>query len=191
MLSGKDERIVELFFTVRQIVVDTDKRLEECIKWGMPHFDYMGILCGIGAFKNHISIWFHKGDYLSNKLNLFKGDFSTKSMGQMKFSKLDEIDAQGIQSYVREAIAVNEKLFMQKKVSKTTVRKPIKKLIASPIFQTALAENLKEKHFFETLTIVQKNGFLQHIEEAKTEATKHKRIERCIARLSKGLKTVY
>ena len=191
MLLGKDESIVELFFTVRQIVIETDYRLEESIKWGMPHFDYKGIICGIGAFKNHVSIWFHKGDYLSNELNLFKGDFSTKSMGHLKFSNLEEIDQEGVQAYLKEAIVVNEKLFDQKKTSKTRIKKPIKKLIKSPDFQTALSNNLMEKDFFERLTITQKNGFLQHVEESKSEATKQKRIERCLVRLKHSLKTIY
>jgi uncharacterized protein YdeI (YjbR/CyaY-like superfamily) len=191
MLSDKDENIVKLFFTVRQIVVGADTRLVESIKWGMPHFDYNGIMCGVGAFKKHVSIWFHKGDLMSNKLNLFNADSSAKTMGQIKISNLDEIDADGILSYVKEAISINESLPAKKKTAKKSTSKPTKKLIESEGFQNELANNPVAQDFFESMTISQKNGYLEYIEEAKTETTKQKRISRSIERLAKGLKAIY
>ncbi|MGH9949661.1 MAG: DUF1801 domain-containing protein, partial [Pyrinomonadaceae bacterium] len=32
----------------------------ETIKWGMPHFDHKGILCGFAAFKQHCTFGFWK-----------------------------------------------------------------------------------------------------------------------------------
>lgn len=191
MLSGKDESIKTLFFTVRQIIVEADDRLEENIKWGMPHFDLNGIMCGVGAFKNHVSIWFHKGELMKNELDLFDKGATAKTMGQIKISQMENLNASGILSYVKEAIKINENPPLKKKSQKKTVAKPVVKLIESPDFQQAIAEDLIAKDFFETLTVSQKNGFLNHVEEAKTEATKQKRILRNIERLNKGLKTIY
>jgi uncharacterized protein YdeI (YjbR/CyaY-like superfamily) len=157
----------------------------------MPHFDYKGIMCGIGTFKNHVSIWFHKGDLMTNKLNLFNADSSAKTMGQITMSNLDDIDHEGIISYVKEAIAINESQPPKQKSSKKNVVKIKKELIKSEDFQTALVSNLSAKDFFESLTISQKNVYLEYIEESKTDATKQKRIVRSLERLNNGLKSIY
>lgn len=191
MLSGKDESIITLFFTVRQIIVESDDRLEENIKWGMPHFDLNGIMCGLGAFKNHVSLWFHKGELMKDELDLFNKGVTSKTMGQIKISQLEDLNVSGILSYVKEAIKINENPPLKKKSQKKTVAKPVVKLIEPLDFQYAIAADLIAKDFFETLTVSQKNGFLNHIEEAKTEDTKQKGILRNIERLKKVLKTIY
>jgi uncharacterized protein YdeI (YjbR/CyaY-like superfamily) len=191
MLSEKDESIKELFFTIRQIVLNAHPQLEEGIKWGMPHYDHKGIMCGIGAFKNHVSLWFHKGDLMSNNLELFNTDSSAKTMGQIKMSNLDEINSEGIAAYIKEAIAINELSPKKTKSVKKPVPKTKKELIISESFQSALSENLVAKELFESMTTSQKNGYLDYVEESKTEVTKQKRIARSIERIAKGLKTIY
>src|SRR6195952_3412883 len=39
-------------------------QLEETIKWGMPHFDYKGVLGRMAAFKQHCSFGFWKRSLL-------------------------------------------------------------------------------------------------------------------------------
>ena len=38
---------------IRAIVHEACPEVEETIKWSMPHFEYEGILCGMGSFKEH------------------------------------------------------------------------------------------------------------------------------------------
>ncbi len=182
MLLGKDEAIIELFFTVRQVVVETDSRLVESIKWGMPHFEYNGLLLGVGAFKKHVALWFHKGDKMSNNLSLFNADSKAKTMGQIKISQLSDVNSEGI--------LINENLPSKKKNS-TKAKKPAKQLIKSIEFENAITEHPEALDFFNSMTVSQRNGYLEYIEEAKTFATKHKRIIRSIERLNQGLKAIY
>lgn len=46
---------------LRDIVHEACPEVEETLKWGMPSFLYVGgILCGIAAFKQHVSFGFWK-----------------------------------------------------------------------------------------------------------------------------------
>jgi hypothetical protein len=38
--------------------------VEETIKWGFPHFDYKGVMCGMAAFKNHCAFGFWKAELI-------------------------------------------------------------------------------------------------------------------------------
>ena len=191
MLSGKTDSIKELFFTLRQVIVEVDDSIVESIKWGMPHFDYEGIMCGVGAFKNHVSIWFHKGDKMSNNLNLFNAETDTKKLGQIKFFQLADIDTKGIQAYVREAIKINIALKTAPKVKAKLVKKAPKKLMDSKDLNEALMKNPRAEEVFMSMTVSQKNGYIEYIEESKQAATKKKRIARSVERLANGLKAIY
>lgn len=41
---------------VRRTIHETCPDVRETIKWGMPHFEYHGILAWMGAFKSHIGV---------------------------------------------------------------------------------------------------------------------------------------
>ena len=43
---------------LRKIVHAGCPGMQETIKWGMPHFDSKGLLCGMAAFKEHCALWF-------------------------------------------------------------------------------------------------------------------------------------
>src|ERR1700741_5134526 len=45
---------------LRKIVHAGCPEAVEIIKWSMPHFDYKGVMCGMGAFKEHCSFGFWK-----------------------------------------------------------------------------------------------------------------------------------
>ncbi|RYD82440.1 MAG: DUF1801 domain-containing protein [Sphingobacteriales bacterium] len=45
---------------IRQLVHTACPKVQETIKWGMPCFDYKGIMCNMAAFKNHAVFGFWK-----------------------------------------------------------------------------------------------------------------------------------
>lgn len=186
ILSNKSEEISDLFMEIREILVNHDERLSESIKWGMPSYDYKTIVVGLGAFKNHVSIWFHKGAIMKDELGLFApGD--NKQMGQIKFEPGAKINVEGIKVYLDEAIELNATgVTISKAKSKEE-----KVVVDSVDFMNELVKNKEASNFFNGLTKAQQNNFTSYIEEAKQEATKQKRIARSIERLSQGLKTTY
>ena len=69
----------------------------EGIKWGMPHFDYGGIFCGMAAFKKHCTFGFW-----NRAMNLKR---SEDAMGQFGcIAKVSDLPADSvIVGYVRQA----------------------------------------------------------------------------------------
>ncbi len=60
---------------IRELVHKTNKDVEEKIKWGMPHFDYKGMYCGIAAMKQHCGFGFWKAGLLKDPENyIAKGE---------------------------------------------------------------------------------------------------------------------
>lgn len=186
ILSNKSVEIQELFMNLREVLINHDERLTEGVKWGMPSYDYKTIAVGLGAFKNHVSVWFHKGAIMKDDLGLFApGD--NKEMRQIKYEPGDKINVKGIKIYLDEAIALNEAGVKIKK-SRSSEEKV---LVDSADFMKELVKHKEASSFFNGLTKSQQNNFTSYVEEAKQEATKQKRIARSIERLSKGLKTTY
>jgi uncharacterized protein YdeI (YjbR/CyaY-like superfamily) len=60
---------------VRQIILETDKKVEETIKWSSPTFMYKG---NIASFyfnaKKFVSLMFHKGALMKDTSGLLEGD---------------------------------------------------------------------------------------------------------------------
>src|SRR5262245_32789468 len=55
---------------LRKVVHAGCPQVQETIKWGMPHFDYKGIMCGMAAFKEHATFGFWKEKVLAKRLPL-------------------------------------------------------------------------------------------------------------------------
>lgn len=187
ILANKTEEIQELFMKLREILAHHDERLTEDVKWGMPSYDYKTIAAGLGAFKNHVSIWFHKGAIMKDDLNLFVPREESKEMRQIKLAPGDEINEEGIRIYLNEAIALNEAGIKIKK----TKTKEAKVYVDSSDLMSELVKHKEAATFFNGLTKNQQNHFTSFIEEAKQEATKQRRIVRTIDRLSNGHKTTH
>ncbi len=51
----------------RALIHEACPEVTETIKWGMPSFEYKGILCGFAAFKAHCSFGFWKHAILAEK----------------------------------------------------------------------------------------------------------------------------
>ena len=85
-------------------------------------------------------------------------------------------------AFIKEAMALNEKGI---KKEKTASEKP--KVIETPdYFKTALSSNPKAKEVFETQSNAFRKDYLVWITDAKTEATRQKRIEQSLEWIAEG-----
>ena len=90
---------------VREIILATDSRVEETIKWSSPTFMYKG---NIASFfmnaKKQVSLMFHKGATLPNKSGLLEGD--GKEARTARFYSLDDIESKkdALESVIKEWI---------------------------------------------------------------------------------------
>lgn len=77
---------------VREIILETDDRIAESIKWKAPTFEYKG---NIASFypraKQHVSLMFHRGAMIPGEHPLLEGDGATSRVA--KFASVEDVDA--------------------------------------------------------------------------------------------------
>ncbi|MAT53505.1 MAG: hypothetical protein CMN32_03420 [Saprospirales bacterium] len=161
---------------LRQLISETE--LEETIKWGAPTYTLKGKnVVGLGAFKSYVGIWFFQGALLSDPKGLLINaqEGTTKALRQMRFQKLEEIDADTVTAYLHEAI-LNQKQGKRIKPAKAGT----KPLIIPDELQNALNENADLKAAFESLSLSHKREYADYVGEAKREETRLRRLEKII-----------
>ena len=164
---------------IRDAVMSASPELEETLKWGHPSFMYHGIVCGMAGFKQHVTLGFWK-----SKLVLDEKDQSADSAwGQFGcITQLSDLPSKReIARYVKKAMKLNE--------DGVTVKREVKPKKPIPVpaaLKAALAKSPKAKAFFATLPPGHQREYLQWVTEAKTDATRDKRIATTIEWLSEG-----
>ncbi|MES2779064.1 MAG: YdeI/OmpD-associated family protein [Bacteroidota bacterium] len=169
---------------LRQLIHDTCPEAEEVVKWGYPHFDYKGdMMCILGSFKNHCSFSFYKAELMSDP----KIKASVKSgqrMGYMnKLTSLSDLPPKKVLvTLIKEAMVLNES-----GVKKTRPKSDKPKVVEVPDFlTTALAANKKAKQVFESKSDSFRKEYIGWITDAKTEATRQKRMEQALEWIAEG-----
>ena len=169
---------------LRQIIHDTCPNVEEDIKWGTPHYGYKGDhLLMLGAFKNHCSFSFYKAEFMTDK-EIAESVKAGKKFGYMdKVKTLSDLPTKKVLvSYIKEAMTINEK-GIKKEMPKSD--KP--KVVATPDFLiVALNANKKAKAVWDEKSDAFRKDYLVWIIDAKTEATREKRIEQSLEWIADG-----
>lgn len=168
----------------RELVHDTCPDVEEKIKWGMPFFDYKDeMMCHMASFKNHAAIGFWKGSLMKDPA-LTENAKSESAMGHLgKLTSLKDLPSdKKLISYLKEAMKLNDdgiKVIKAPKQEKQEVTVP-------DYFKKALAKNKKAKEVFDKFAYSHRKEYVNWITEAKTEATREKRMASAIEMIAEG-----
>lgn len=167
---------------LRNLIHQVDGRIEEKIKWGMPFFELKGPVCHFAAFKNHCVLGFWKGALINDEFDLFKD--KKEAMGMLgKIKSFEDLPSDEIlKAYIQQAIQLNEdgiKLPAKPKTEK-------KELIIPQYFIDLLEKNPAAMAVFQNFSSSNKKDYVLWFEEAKTEATKLKRLDTAIEWISEG-----
>jgi hypothetical protein len=147
----------------------------ETVKWGMPHFDYEGVLCGMAAFKEHCAFGFWNRALKIPGKGGAMGQFGCiKSLSDLPGDKV-------IVGYVREAARLNE---TGEKVG--PIRRKLKPLPVPAELRAALKENPAALARFESFSPSHRREYNEWIGEAKTDQTRRNRTETAIAWIAEG-----
>jgi uncharacterized protein YdeI (YjbR/CyaY-like superfamily) len=167
----------------RALVHAVDDRFEESIKWGMPFFELKGTVCHMAAFKKHCAIGFWKGSLMQDEHNFFKD--KTNAMGQLgKIQSLNDLPEDEILiSYIQEAIKLNEDNIKLPAKPKTAEKVP---LIIPQYFIDVLQKDPKAMAIFQNFSPSNKKDYVLWLEEAKTEATRLKRLDTALEWIADG-----
>ena len=163
---------------LRAVVHEACPDVEEEMKWSLPHFSYKGMFAGMGAFKKHCMFGFWKHDLIvadSSKAKEAMGSFGCIT------SLADLPSKKELVGYVKTAKKLNDDGV--KAVRKKTV-KP--KLAVPPELLAALKKNKKARETYEGFPPSAQREYSDWIAEAKTDATREKRLATSIEWLAEG-----
>ena len=170
---------------LRELIHKACPDVTETIKWGMPSFDYKGLLFGFAAFKQHCAGGFWKSKLLQDSNNYLgeRKNQGGEAMGNMgRITSLKDLPPdKAFIDFVKQHMKLNEEGI---KIEKKTVTK--KELIVPKELIVALSKNKKAKDTFDNFPTSQKREYTEWIDEAKTEATKNKRLATTIEWLTEG-----
>lgn len=87
-----DNPMKDVMLAVRSVILDTDDRIGETIKWKSPTFMYRGNMASFNPrTKAHVSLMFHTGASIPGTHSRLIGGGDTARY--MKFDDLDDVEA--------------------------------------------------------------------------------------------------
>lgn len=170
---------------LRKVIHAAKCPLEENIKWGMPSFEYKGIVCGFAAFKAHCAFGFYKQALLHDPKKILLATQDKTAMGNLgKITSKQELPAdKDLIALIQQAVALNEEN-VKPIANRKKEAKPFPTL--HPEFQMALKKSKKAETVFKNFAPSHQREYIEWINDAKTEPTRDRRIQQAIEWISEG-----
>jgi uncharacterized protein YdeI (YjbR/CyaY-like superfamily) len=154
--------------------------IEETLKWRHPAFMYKGILCGMAAFKEHVTFGFWKASAMNGV-----GGKAAEAAGQ--FGRITAVgdlpDQKTLVGLVKEAAALHDEGVKAPRMKGAAPKKPVKE---PDYFTAALTKNRKALAAYEAFSPSHKREYLEWILDAKAEATRQRRLNTAIEWIAQG-----
>ena len=167
---------------IRQLVHKACPDVKEAVKWGMPFFDCEGPVCNMASFKQHCAFGFWKASLMKDPENIFNKD-GKNAMGQFdRITSIKDLPADKIIiAYIKEAVELNKADVKVVKAKAAVQELPVPEALAA-----ALKKNKTAKTAFEKFPPSHRKEYIQWITEAKTDATRDKRVAAAIEWMAEG-----
>jgi len=147
----------------------------EEIKWGAPHFNYRGMFCGMATFKEHCIVGFW-----NRALKIERDPGAAGQFGRI--TSLGDLPSDAVfVGYVREA-----KRLADEGIRLAPVRKSKKPLPVPAPLTAALKRKRGALARFEALSPSQRRNYSEWIGDAKTDATRDRRIATAVEWIAEG-----
>ncbi|WP_341674779.1 DUF1801 domain-containing protein [Niveibacterium sp. SC-1] len=173
-----------VFAHLRALIHEMCPEVVEEIKWGIPHFDYKGdMMCIFAVYKKHCSFTFYKDALMSDARLKANADHPAAKRFMGKLTDVADLPSdQELKSWIKEAMALNEQgMKVPARESKTP-----REVGMSAAFSERLSANPTIAKIFEGKSASFQKEYNVWIGEAKTEATRDKRIEEAMAWIAEG-----
>ena len=92
---------------LRKLILDAAPGITEEWKWGTAVWSQKGLVCSVGAFKDHMKLNFFKGASLEDPQGLFNAGLDAKATRAIDFSQGDDINEPALKDLIRAAVAYN------------------------------------------------------------------------------------
>lgn len=169
---------------IRELVHRAAPEVNEVMKWGFPFFDYKGPVCQMAAFKKHCAFGFWKEKLLNDPKSYLKVDGEESSAGSFgQIVSLGDLPSDVVLiDFIHQAIAINEQgMKLEKKAAA-----PKAELSMPDDFDKLLRDNLAAMNNFEKFSPSKKREYLEWFVDAKSDATRDKRIQQALEWIAEG-----
>jgi uncharacterized protein YdeI (YjbR/CyaY-like superfamily) len=164
---------------LRAVVHAACPEVEETIKWGFPHFMYKGMMCSVASFKAHCALNFWKAELL------MADEANREAMGQFgRIASIKDLPSKkALTTYIKQAMKLNDD-----GVAAPARVKPAepRALVIPDELSVALKKVPAARKHFEAFSPSKQRDYAEWIMEAKTEATRARRLEQAIEWIAEG-----
>lgn len=168
---------------IRETVHEYCPDAEEAMKWSFPNFLYKNrILCSMSAFKAHCAFGFWLESEMKTMKEITKDREKNSMFNLGKITKIEDLPSKAqLKACIKEAMELTDMGVTLKKStpSKTETEIP-------EAFQASLNANEKAKEIFQKSSPSFRKEYNMWIADAKTEATRNKRIQQAIEWILEG-----
>ena len=181
-----DEYIARAPAFAKPILVEIRERVhaacpdvEETIKWRQPSFEYQGLMCGMAAFKEHCVFGYWKAP-----LVLGAAAEGANAMGYRdKITSVADLPSKtAFRAHIKRAMELNAAGITVGRQARE--RKP--ELIVPADLAAAVKKNKKAQTTFDRFSPSHRREYVEWVTEAKTDATRAKRLQQTIEWLVEG-----
>ncbi len=167
---------------IRQVVHEASPKITETVKWGMPFFDYKGPVCMMASFKQHLGFGFWKSSRLNDPDGYLQGSDEEAAAGSFgRIEKMEDLPpADVLKDFVLQIIAINESGVKEPKKAVA----PKAEIAMPDDFNQMLGSNTTALGYFVDFSPSKKREYLEWFAEAKSEATRQKRMEQALEWIS-------
>ncbi|WP_114822280.1 YdeI/OmpD-associated family protein [Chryseobacterium sp. KLBC 52] len=168
---------------IRETVHEFCPDAEETMKWSFPHFIYKGKnLCAMASFKQHCNFGFWLEKEMKTMQEITQ-DIEKNSMFSLgKITQVGDLPSKPqLKKAIKEAMELTDMGVTMKKAAPSKVEMEI-----PDDFQNALNAQPKAKDFFEKASPSFRKEYIAWVSEAKTEATRNKRLEQSLEWIAEG-----
>ena len=156
----------------------------ETIKWGAPAYEYKGVLAIMAAMKHHAVFNLWKGELIPEVKELYSEKFST-AMGTFgKITSVDDLPPDDkVIGWIRQSMELNERGV---KLPQRSRSEPKPEADVPEDLIAALEQNEPARSTFEGFTPAKRREYVDWITEAKTDATRQKRLTQAVEWMAEG-----
>lgn len=157
---------------LRRLVHAAAPQIQETIKWGMPYFEYKGIVCHMAAFNHHCAFGFWKASLMKDADMLIANN--GKAMGHAgKITDADDLPPDKVlMERVREAVRLNEE---EVPLPPTSKKHTLPELPEELLHKLSRNKSVAKK--FNALPSSHQREYVDWLLEARKPETREKRIK--------------
>ena len=172
---------------LRKLIFQACPEARETIKWSFPNYEVYGsVFCNMAAFKEHCAFGFWKASLLEDPDNILTVT-DRHSMGHLnKITSLKDLPKDALlKKYIKAAMKLNE-TGVKTPARKKPTEKEKHALDTPTYFTKALKKNKAAERVFNEFSYSNKKEYIEWLEEAKTDATRDKRMAQAVEWIGEG-----